>query len=206
MSQNVPKLTSKQIQAAALLAADEISDEAIAERLGVARKTLQRWRELPDFLDAMADHNHRVETAMLRLDIAKRHKRVAILNDLQNKMLTVIDERAAHYQVIEIENAITETDQRRMARVAAEMFGTTDETVVPPGGTTGIVVRQLKMVGSGMSAKIVEEFAVDTGLIKELRANQEQAAKELGQWVDRSEQSGSLTSRVQIVGIDEGDI
>src|SRR5258707_11081668 len=43
-----------------------------------------------------------------------------------------------------------------------------------PGGTTGLMVRSYKTAGGAT----VEEFAVDTGLLREMRAHEEQAAKE----------------------------
>jgi hypothetical protein len=52
-----------------------------------------------------------------------------------------------------------------------------------PGGTTGLLVAETKQVpGTG---EIVDEFSVDTALLRELRAHEEQAAKELGQWTDK---------------------
>jgi hypothetical protein len=59
----------------------------------------------------------------------------------------------------------------------------------------------LKVVGAGPMAREIEEFAVDTGLVREIRAVHEQAAKELGQWVERSEVD-QRTTMVEIVGVD----
>lgn len=53
-----------------------------------------------------------------------------------------------------------------------------------PGGKTGLVVRKA-VVSAG--ALVGYEYAVDTGLLKELRGIQEQAAKELGQFVEKKE-------------------
>jgi hypothetical protein len=52
-----------------------------------------------------------------------------------------------------------------------------------PGGKTGLVVMQVKRLGN----KLMPEFVVDTTLIREIRAIQEQAAKELGQLVEKQE-------------------
>jgi hypothetical protein len=61
-----------------------------------------------------------------------------------------------------------------------------------PGGDTGLVVRQVKMIGSGAAAQLVEEYPVDVALLRaeldvmrELREHEKQAAQELGQWVDK---------------------
>jgi hypothetical protein len=50
-----------------------------------------------------------------------------------------------------------------------------------PGGRTGLLVRQIKVVGSGANQKLVPEYVVDTGLLREIRATAQQAAEELGQ-------------------------
>jgi hypothetical protein len=56
-----------------------------------------------------------------------------------------------------------------------------------PGGATGLLVRRVKRIGTGPSAGAVEEFAVDTRILRELRAHEQQAARELGQWIGRSD-------------------
>lgn len=157
-------------RAAVLLAEDELSDEQIAQRVGVCRRTLSYWKENPVFAAQVGDHIGQLQAAMLRYRVAKKRERIKVLDDLHTKMLTVIDERA-------------------------EDLG--DEA---PGGSTGLLVRQLKQIGYGESARTVEEYAVDAGLVRELRAVHEQAAKELGQWVDKSEVD-ERTTMVEIVGI-----
>lgn len=52
-----------------------------------------------------------------------------------------------------------------------------------PGGETGLLVRQFKVSGE----TTVTEYAFDAAVIREMRAVQEQAAKELGQLVDKHE-------------------
>ncbi len=97
MSENVRILNAKQARAAALLAEDELTDAEIAAEAGVTDRTLRRWKEQPEFLDAITEHTQRVQSAMLRLDIAKRHKRVKVLNDLHSKQLDLMEARAQQY-------------------------------------------------------------------------------------------------------------
>ncbi len=61
-----------------------------------------------------------------------------------------------------------------------------DMADVPGGGETGLLVRQYKVSGENT----VVEYAFDAALSRELRAVKEQAAKELGQLVDKSELTG----------------
>jgi len=60
-----------------------------------------------------------------------------------------------------------------------------------PGGTTGLLVHTYKAIGTGEFVEKVDEYAVDTGLLAELRAHEKQAAQELGQWVEKGEIRGS---------------
>lgn len=59
-----------------------------------------------------------------------------------------------------------------------------------PGGRTGLVVQHLRMIGRGESAQLVADYPVDTALLAELRAHEEQAARELGQWAQKHEHAG----------------
>jgi hypothetical protein len=94
----------------------------------------------------------------LKNGIARRERRVGVLNDLHNKMLQVIDERAK---------------SKGMAAV--------------PGGKTGIVTKTMKGIGKGEDFQAIEEYRVDTSTIAEIRDVQKQAAEELGQWIRRTE-------------------
>jgi hypothetical protein len=162
-------LTAPQARAAALVAADELSDAAIAAELGIGERTLYRWKELPAFQGAVAAHVAKVQAAMLRLDVAKRHKRLAVLDDLHRKMLAVIEERGAAMK---------------------------DDA---PGAGTGLIVRDLKVIGGGEHAQTVEVFAFDRAIVAEVRATHEQAAKELGQWTEKVEHGGAVERRVRVV-------
>jgi hypothetical protein len=44
----------------------------------------------------------------------------------------------------------------------------------------------LCQLGSAEYPNVVEEYEVDTGLLKELREHEKQAAQELGQWSDKA--------------------
>lgn len=174
-------------RAAVLVAEDKLSIREIASELGVNKQTITRWKHHPAFIGTVADHAAELHAEMMRKAIAKKRERIKVLDTLHDKLLTVIDERAERYVRMEHETADDETDRQSIARVAQQVSGGTAETTVPPGGATGLVVRQLKQIGTGFNAKTVEEFAVDTGTIKAIQSLQEQAAKEMGQWVERGE-------------------
>lgn len=160
------------LRAAVLLAEDEAGEDEIAAAVGVNPSTLWRWKQHPEFAARVGDHVGRLQAAMLRVRIAKKRERIKVLNDLHEKQLAVVAARAADPSLAAV-----------------------------PGGETGLLVRQLKQIGAGRDAQVVEEYAVDVGLLKEIRATEEQAAKELGQWVEKGEVGGTV-SVVRIVGAD----
>lgn len=73
---------------------------------------------------------------------------------------------------------------RRLQKVIKERG---DDMQGIPGGSTGLLVRKIKSIGVGPNAKEVEEYAVDTGLLNELREHEKQVAQELGQWITKAD-------------------
>ncbi len=164
---------TKRERAAILIAEDDLADEAISAAVGITRKTLHNWKQDPDFTAIVGDRVGQIQAAMLKHAIAKKHRRLAVLDDLHDKALQVIEERI--------------------------------DTDGAPGQSTGLVVRQLKQIGAGKSAEVVEEFTVDTGLLREIRALHEQAAKELGQWTEKADVTIGGGMRREYVLVAEGD-
>lgn len=87
-----------------------------------------------------------------------------------------------------------------------------------PGGKTGFVVKQLKTVkhqyipdpddeDGKPSQMIVEtwESAVDTGLLRELRELEKQAAQDIGQWTEKREVTGKDGESFAIVFRERSD-
>ena len=90
--------------------------------------------------------------------IRNPQSRVTALEDRWNRLRTIITERGA------------DPDMQSV-----------------PGGKTGLLVVTFKQLGGGENAQIVREYRVDTELLKEIRATEQQAAEELGQWTTRKE-------------------
>lgn len=124
----------------------------------MSERTYRGWKTDPRFLDLVAEENRRIEAGMLKLAIAKRHNRLKTLNDLYDKSLQVVADRAAAY----------------------------GGDVDAHGGHTGLLVKQVKVIGSGQNAQTTTEYQVDTGLVKQIESLMERAAKELGQEVEKS--------------------
>ena len=71
-----------------------------------------------------------------------------------------------------------------------------------PGGATGLLVRKVKMLGSGENARQIEEYEFDAALVKELRELEKQAAIEVGHWSEKHEYSGTVEIIQTISGVD----
>ncbi len=150
--------TKKREKAAQLIAQDHLSDEKIAIEVGISRRTLARWKGDRKFIARVERITTAYADSVLRHGLARKTRRLAVLNDLHEKMLQVITERAGDPELAEV-----------------------------PGGKTGLVTKTLKGIGKGDDFQVVEVYQVDIGTIGKICDVQKQAAEELGQWVKRSE-------------------
>ena len=70
-----------------------------------------------------------------------------------------------------------------------------------PGGPTGLLVKTSKVVRVGKELRVYEEFKADVGLLRELRAIEEQTARELGQWREKREFSGVVGNGIDVASL-----
>jgi hypothetical protein len=138
--------------AARLVAEDQLSDVKIAAKVGIERRQLTRWRQHPEFAAKVNALIAAMGERSMRFAVARKHRRVKAMNERWRKLKQIMRERAA----------------------APDMAGV-------PGGKTGLLVRKVKSIGTGKHAREIEEFEVDTGLLKEIRDLEREVALELGQ-------------------------
>lgn len=143
-------------RAAQLVADGDLSNEKIAAEVGVGRTTLYRWSNHKDFAERVESILEDYRKAVRRRGLAILERRVNALNDRWDRMQRVIEQRAVDPDLAAV-----------------------------PGGPTGLIVRDLKGIGKGGDFQVVEVYSVDTGLLRELREHEKQAAQELGQWTER---------------------
>jgi hypothetical protein len=105
----------------------------------------------------------RVSESLVAQSIAVKEARIRAVNDRWLKMQQVIEERAK---------------DPGLQLVA--------------GGKTGLLAHDQKSIGGGPLAEKIDVYEVDTGLLKELREHEVQAAKELGQWIEKGELTGNI--------------
>lgn len=167
--------TRKRAKAALAVAEDTLTDAQIAANAGVSKQTLETWKKIPEFRARVEEHVRSFEEAIKAEGIANRQNRVAALNDRWDRMRQVIDARAVAHKG------------------------------EAPGAGTGLLVKQYKQIGSGEFAEKVIEWKVDDGLLSELRAHEQQAAKELGQWTEKQDVTSSGKAISFTLRIDRGD-
>lgn len=106
-----------------------------------------------------------------------------VVEDLRQRMLESLKRRAISHAEVRV--ARLNKDWLKLQRVF-EARATAPEMQDVPGGETGLLVRNVKGVGQGDKFQLVDVYEVDTASLKELREMEQQAAKELGQWVERN--------------------
>jgi hypothetical protein len=139
-------------KAAQLVAEDACTDNKIAELVGVSKRTLERWKRDNAFKTRVDAISEAFAERALKHRLARRDRRLTVVNDLHDKLLQVIAERAADPELADV-----------------------------PGGKTGLITKRLKGIGRGDDFRVVPVYEVDTGTIREIRAIHEQVAGELGQ-------------------------
>lgn len=160
----------RRLEAASLLAEDELTDQEIAARIGRNRQQLVRWKRHPEFTAKVKELAAELGALAQRYAIGRKARRVKSLQERKGAL------------------------EKRLLQIQRVMQERADHPDVAgrPGAGTGLVVRVLKMIGSGAAAQVVEEYPVDTALLraeldamKALCEHEKQAAMELGQWVEK---------------------
>jgi hypothetical protein len=121
----------------------------------------RRLRDKKEVDDRIKELQAIISEKLLSKTISDKNCRIAALNDRWMKLQQVIDERAYDPDFKDV-----------------------------PGGSTGLLCHDKKGVGAGPAAEVVDVYEVDTGLLKEMREHEKQAAIEAGQWVEK----GDLTT------------
>lgn len=143
-------------KAAQLIAKGNLTIEEVAESIGVTRETIYQWNREPEFTARIAQLQQRIKDKLETLLISQKFYRQLTLQEQLLSLQQIKDARAAKLNVPAEE-----------------------------GGESGLMVRRLRMIGSGENATTVEEFVVDTAFAKEVRETLKQAAQEAGQWVEK---------------------
>lgn len=173
-------------QAALLVAQDEIPDRLIAQRCRIGERTLERWKQHDEFAARVRDHVETWRAELKAKGIAERQNRIDAQNDRHARLQRVIGARAEEHK--DVPGGDTGLLVRQVKLVKAYDAGRPDEDDQVDeeleGQPHGGALKRQRRRGGLQPLKLaveVEEYAVDTGLLKEMRELEELVAKETGQ-------------------------
>jgi len=165
------KLQTQRNAAIELLARNEATREEIAETVGVNSKTIYRWLGDPAFLAQVDEARTAIRVAIRDEGIANKQNRIDALNERHRLMTEVIGARASAHQ------------WRSRGAQEADPEGFDFAAYTAAGAETGLMIHTVTYAKDGRR----EEWAVDTGLLKELREHEKQVAQEMGEWTEKRE-------------------
>jgi len=166
--------------AAKLVAEDEITDEEIAAKCNVIRRTLATWKQASEFKARVQEHRERIRASVLDSGYCRLENRIKLRQRVLDSFVTIADERGARPEMQD-------------SKVA--------------GGKTGFVALQPRIIGTGENAKSFIEQVPDTSLAAEIRTGLKELAQEVGQVVEKYELGGIGGGPLVIrVGRDEAGV
>ena len=116
-----------------------------------AAQSAQRLLQNAQIKARKAELEERVTAGFVAGQIAERQCRLQMYQDVVDRILALLDERAVAYRDL------------------------------APGGATGLLVRRVRMIGTGNNARCIEEYRFDRAVLVELRKYLKQAAIEVGE-------------------------
>jgi len=143
-------------EAAMLIAVGELTNDEISERLDIGIATLYRWKTYQEFKDRVKELKDAIRKEIMDTSIGDIVQRIR----RANKRWMAIDKLiAARGSSLECKNA--------------------------PGGDTGLLTYDMKVIGTGPMQQTVEVFTFDAALLREERELQKYVSQELGQWTEK---------------------
>ncbi len=158
------RVTGKRDEAAQLVAEGRLTLEAVAEEVGVHRRTISRWLKEYDFME-------RVQEVVKEFEDQSRGR---LLSQRWGRIEKLID-RAEEIEALFVARRLQQADDPSVAAQIA----------------TGHVVRRPKYIGHGKYSERLYEWEADVALLREYRETLKQIAIETGQWSQQAEVGGS---------------
>jgi hypothetical protein len=168
---NTP-LSTKQMEAARLVADGMFTYDTIAKELDITRHELDFYRRKPEFNAYVTNIRDLAIAESQAIGIANKTVRIAVLQEMMQRCYQIIKERGEDPEMQKIE-----------------------------GGGSGLLVKNFKSVGYGRNVQTVETYAFDKAIVSEMRELLKQASMELGQWVEKSQSEHDVVVR-RYEGID----
>ena len=194
--------TARQERAAWLVAEDEMSDEKIAQEIGIHRDTLFEWKKIPEFKARVAEHVAQITHQVMHSGYCRVDKRLALLNRNVNRLEAIIGAKA------DLVNSVLDEVGEDLIGAAIEAAGEDDlgrgkksgskpkvssdllEEATLPGADQGLYFRKETPVKFGTQV----EYTIGIAVLAEERATLKHIAVETGDWIERISGNISLDS------------
>lgn len=227
-------MTEPQIEAAKLVAQGRLSLTELAAKIGVCKRTITSWKQLPEFQEELRRLEQATRERIQKKGIGSKNRRLAHLDGLLRRSIGFMKHRTAmmeqgvraevaicrkqaEEQLTEclVEEQAKKPDQWAIGKrreLAAELHQRADNLLATlPMIRTGMARMELKSLHVGeKSYEVVKEFFYDAPLAAEIRSQMEQAAIETGDWknkiqVERAEDAEFITAMAAVLTPDEID-
>ena len=181
--------TEANLQALAYEAEGRFTALQISLATGLSVSAVRTLRKSEDFMTEVYNLQEKYRTSLIEIGLADKINRVKLYSDRLERMQQVVEEREA-----------AATSQE-----AAEAYGIKfdEELAKTPGGKSGLMVHEVKIVGTGRNAMVLDVFSVDTSMLKTEADIAKQLAQELGQFTEKTE---STIVRKLYIGVALDDI
>ena len=180
--------TARSAQAAILVADGMMTMAKIAVACQCDVESILRWNQHPTFRRRVLE--------LVRIATADAEN--LVLGTKAGRMRRAL-QIAESYALVREERAISATPELYVGDGPPPQIDFDPELAAAPGGRSGIIVRKIKVVGSGPNAERVVEFSTDNAAATAELAAMEQIAREQGQWTEKSE---STVLQKAYIGID----
>lgn len=157
-------VSKRQHEAAELLATGRIPSKEVARQIGVTPETVYRWMKDGTFAPFQQ-----------------------LVRDYQGRYAEQVYQRGLSRREVRVESLVN-LHERMMLIVD----GRAKEMSKVPGGASGLLQHDIKSVGWGAQAEIMDIYRFDAPLVEKIMEIQKEIATELGQRVEKKEISGTL--------------
>lgn len=157
-----PNTDAKKAVAIAMLAPADRTIRSVIAELGISRTQFFKWRQDPLFDRLLEESRAAYAKRFFHIGLVNKEQRLMHLNDMHERLMEVIEERA--------ESPIYKE---------------------APGGSTGLIVKTIRIITpKGKPPIRINEYKVDTATLAELREIQRDVAEEMGQLTQKHELTG----------------
>jgi hypothetical protein len=163
-------------------------DSEVARIAGVSRQAVNEYRRR---------HLSKALNIAQKLQAAELHRPQDVTAQLA-RTAQITKDVAGVLPILAVRENRINAMQERHDRMRMVMEERAVDMATVPGGKSGLLTRQYKQVGSGETARVVEEYKLDTGLLGEFREHERAVAEELGQ-IQTAAGMGGPSVAIQIV-------